>query len=102
MIGVVRLLPGRELAHLPATRFSAASLALKPGRAAVADVAGEEIMAGHAVLDVSRCKRRDCAARPGPRVLPRDAGGFAAGTKHFVDRGAGDRKVSLRPRPRAL
>jgi len=41
---------GSELQYLPAARLGAAGLTLEPGCAAVADIAGEEIVAGHAVL----------------------------------------------------
>ena len=41
---------GSELAYLPAARLGAAGLTLEPECAAVGDIAGEEIVAGHAVL----------------------------------------------------
>src|SRR5438128_12664527 len=64
-------LPGLEGAHLPSALLDPAGLALEPGRGAVADVAGEEIVAGHPVLLVGRGDRRDGAASTGFRGLPR-------------------------------
>src|ERR1700756_2730738 len=59
-------------------------------------------MAGCAVLSIGRSKRRDGAARPGPRVLPWHAGALAAFAEHFTGRSAGNREVAVGWRARGL
>src|SRR5664279_2742501 len=75
-------LPGLERAHFPDALVRLAGFALHPGLRTAADIAGQEIPAGLAVLAIGRGDRGDGAARAGARVFPWRAGILAAAGEH--------------------
>src|SRR5262249_11160350 len=66
--GILRVIPRPQIAHLPAAGGGAASLALQPRLAAVADIAGEKIAAGDPVRSIDGAERGDGAAGAGMRI----------------------------------
>src|SRR4029453_3125809 len=83
--------PGLEVAHLPFALRDPTGLALHPRLVAVAYVTRQEIAAGHAVLVVGGCDRRDGAARARAWVFPRHAAVGAAAAEEFAHGSARDR-----------
>src|SRR5437016_7960974 len=87
--------PGLHGANLPFALRDATGFALHPGLVAVADVARQEIPAGHAILIVGGRDRRDRATRSSARIFPWHAAVGAATPEEFTDRGARDREILL-------
>src|SRR5262249_41903581 len=82
--------PGLHGTNLPFALRDATGFALHPGLVTVANIARQEIPAGHAILIVGRRDRRDRATGSSARIFPGHAAVGAAAPEELTDCGARD------------